>query len=34
MSTHKRSAGRNPATAVQVTLRWLGSFDPFGPYAP
>ena len=34
MSRRKRTARRSPATVAHSTVRWIGSFDPFGPYSP
>ena len=34
MSNHKRLVRRSPVTVVQSAARWIGSFDPFGPYSP
>ena len=33
MSIHKRPIRRTPLVMAQAAVQWIGSFDPFGPYA-
>ena len=34
MSTHKRVVRRTLITVAHAAVRWISSFDPFGPYSP